>query len=147
MTLPGSNTIPLEPSSGTFTVDPVTNLSGGALGNIIDIDQGFQVSGTVALPNWLSGNGQVCIYAEELGGPINAQLGCVPVPITPSTTDPSNPQTYPWIVSFSGAPGSPPLPDPQPGDSQLYHLGAVFTYGSQLTDIQSFVDMGMYMVD
>ena len=46
------------------------------------------------------------------------------------------------------SPGSPGVfPDPQPGSSQLYRFGAVFTYGTQLTDIQSFVDMGALMVD
>lgn len=145
MAVPGSNPIAFVPPNGEFFVDSVTDLSGGAVGNIIDVDQGFQVNGRVQLPNWLAGNGQVCIYAEELGGPINQQLGCVPVAITPNPTDPSALQTYPWTVSFPGSPLV--LPDPQPGDSQLYHFGAVFTYGSQLTDIQSFVDMGMFMVD
>ena len=87
----------------------------------------------------------MCIYAEELGGPINQQLGCVQVPINPTPTDPSGTTTYNWTVSFPGNPTV--LPDPQAGDSQLYRLGAVFTYGVQLTDIQSFVDMGMFLID
>ena len=87
----------------------------------------------------------MCIYAEELGGPINQQLGCVQVPINPTPTDPSGTTTYNWTVSFPGSPTV--LPDPQAGDSQLYRLGAVFTYGVQLTDIQSFVDMGMFLID
>jgi hypothetical protein len=145
MTLPSSNPVPFVPASGTFTVDSVTDLNGVALNNIIDIDQGFQVNGHVDLPNWLSGNGQVCIYADELGGPINQQLGCVSVPISPNPTDPPGITTYNWTVPF---PGNPPvLPDPQPGSSQYYRLAAVFTYGSQLTDIQSGVEMGMYMID
>lgn len=145
MSVPGSNPISFVPPSGEFDVDSVTGLSGSALGNVIDADQGFEVNGRVQLPNWLAGNGQVCIYADELGGPFNQQIGCVPVPITPNPTDPPGLQTYPWTVTI---PGSPALfPDPQPGSSQLYHFGAVFTYGTQLTDIQSFVDMGMLMVD
>lgn len=145
MTLPSSSPVPFVPASGTFTVESITNLAGTALAGNIDIDQGFQVNGQVALPNWLSGNGQVCIYADELGGPINQQLGCTPVPINPTPTDPSGTTTYNWTVSF---PGNPPvLPDPQPGDSQFYRLAAIFTYGSQLTDIQAGVEMGMWMVD
>lgn len=144
MTVPGSSPVPFVPPSGTLYVDSVTNLSGVALGNNIDIDQGFQVNGHVDLPNWLSGNGQVCIYADELGGPFNQRLGCTPVTIAPNPSDPPGLQTYNWTVSF---PGSPPVvPDPQPGDSQFYRLAAVFTYGSQLTDIQAGVEMGMYMV-
>jgi hypothetical protein len=145
MSVPGSNPIPFTPPNGEFDVDSVTDLNGNVLGTIIDVDQGFQVNGRVLLPNWLSGNGQVCIYAEELGGPINQRLGCVPVAVNPVPTDPPALQTYNWTVTFPGSPLV--LPDPQPGESQLYHLGAVFTYGSQLTDIQSFVDMGLYLVD
>jgi hypothetical protein len=145
MTLPASSPIPFVPASGTLTVDSVTDLSGNNLGNNIDIDQGFQVNGSVTLPNWLSGNGQVCIYADELGGPLNEQLGCTAVPINPSPTDPPTGSVYNWTVTF---PGSPPiLPDPQPGDSQFYRMAAVFTYGSQLTDIQAGVEMGMFMID
>jgi hypothetical protein len=147
MSVPGSNPIPFVPPSGTFYVDSVTDLSGNPLSNIIDVDEGFQVNGRVVLPNWLSGNGQVCIYAEELGGPINKQLGCVSITITAGPTDPSGSTSFPWTVPFPWNPSAPVLPDPQPGNSQLYHLGAVFTFGVQLTDIQSFVDMGMYLVD
>jgi hypothetical protein len=145
MSVPGSNGIPFSPSSGEFDVDSVTDLNGNVLGNIIDVDQGFEVNGRVQLPNWLAGNGHVCIYAEELGGPLNKRLGCVEVAITTDPTDPAGLKTYPWTVTFPGNAGI--FPDPQPGDSQLYHFGAVFTYGVQLTDIQSFVDMGMYLVD
>jgi hypothetical protein len=145
MTLPSSNPVLFQPPTGTFTVDSVTDLAGNVLTSSIDIDQGFMVNGTVQLPNWLSGAGQVCVYADELGGPINQQLGCTSVTINPTPTDPSGLTTYPWSITF---PGSPPvLPDPQPGDSQFYRLAAVFTYGgTQLTDIQAGVEMGMFMI-
>jgi hypothetical protein len=145
MTVPSSSPVPFVPPSGTFYVDSVTDLNGAALGNNIDIDQGFQVNGHVDLPNWLSGNGQVCIYADELGGPIDKQLGCIAVPIAPDPTDPPGTTSYPWTVPFPG--NTPVLPDPAPGESQFYRVAAVFTYGSQLTDIQSGVEMGMYMID
>lgn len=145
MSVPGFNPIPFSPPNAEFDVDSVTDLSGHVLGNIIDVDQGFQVNGRVQLPNWLAGNGQVCIYAEELGGPFNQRLGCVSLTITTDPTDPPGLKIYPWTVTFAGNAGI--FPDPQPNGSQLYHFGAVFTYGTQLTDIQSFVDMGMYLVD
>ena len=145
MPVPGSNPIPFVPPSGEFDVDSVTALTGSPVGKVIDADQGFKVIGRVQLPNWLAGSGQVCLYADELGGPFNQQVGCVPVPITSNPTDPPGLKTYPWTITV---PGSPVVfPDPQPGSSQLYHFSAVFTYGTQLTDIQSFVDMDMYMVD
>jgi hypothetical protein len=145
MTVPGSNPIPFSPPSGTFIVDSVTDLAGNPAGPVIDADEGFKVNGRVLLPTWLSGNGQVCIYADELGGPFNQGVGCVPVPINPNPADPPGLATYPWTVAIPGA-GSP-FPDPQPGSSQVYSFTAVFTYGTQLTDIQSFVDMGAIMVD
>src|SRR5215831_11463580 len=120
MTVPGSSPVPFVPPNGTFTVDSVTDLNGNPLANNIDIDKGFQVNGHVDLPNWLSGSGQVCIYADELGGPTNKRLGCTAVTIAPNPTDPPGTTTYTWTVSF---PGNPPvLPDPDPGDSQFYRL-------------------------
>ena len=146
MCVPGSSPVPFVPPSGTFTVESVTTLGGVLLANNIDIDQGFQVNGHVNLPNWLSGNGQVCIYADELGGPTNKQLGCTQFPISPNPTDPPGTTPYPWTVTFQGTP--PVLPDPDPGDSQFYRLAAVFTFGSdQRTDIQAGVEMGMWMID
>jgi hypothetical protein len=145
MTVPASSPVPFVPASGTFTVDSVTDLNGNVLGNNIDLDHGFKVNGHVELPNWLSGNGQVCVYADELGGPIDKQLGCTPVAIAPNPTDPPGATSYPWSVAFPGTP--PVLPDPQPGASQFYRVAAVFTYGSQLTDIQAGVEMGMYLID
>jgi hypothetical protein len=150
MTIPGSNPISFSPPSGTFFVDTVTDLLGNPAGPVIDADQGFKVNGRVLLPTWLSGNGQVCIYADELGGPFNQGVGCVPVPISSQPPDPSGLFTYTWVVTIPGGPsGGPgnPFPDPQPGSSQVYSFTAVFTYGIQLNDIQSFVDMGAIMVD
>lgn len=144
MTVPGSNPIPFSPPSGTFLVDSITDLAGNPAGPVIDSDKGFAVNGRVQLPTWLSGNGQVCIYADELGGPFNQGVGCVPVPINPNPADPPGLATYTWTVTV---PPVNPFPDPQPGSSQVYRFTAVFTYGVQLDDIQSFVDMGTLMVD
>jgi len=145
MSVPGSNGIPLTAPTGAFDVDSVTDLRGNVLRNIIDVDQGFEIHGRVQLPSWLSGNGHVCIYAEELGGHFNKRLHCVEVCITKDPCCPPCLKTYPWTVNFPV--DDDIFPDPQPGDSQLYRFGAVFTFGEQTTDIQSFVDMGMYLVD
>ena len=145
MSVPGSNPIPFVPPSGEFDVDSVTDLNGNPVGPVIDADQGFKISGRVQLPNWLAGTGQVCIYADELGGPFNQQVGCTQININPQPTDPPGLKPYPWTVTIPGNPS--PFLDPQPGSSQLYRFAAVFTYGDQLTDIQSFVEMGAIMVD
>src|SRR5690242_10678261 len=68
---------------------------------------------------------------------------CTDINITGKIGEPGS-TTYPWTITF---PGSPPvLPDPDPG-SQLYHLAAVFLFGDQLTDIASFIDMGMFLIN
>jgi hypothetical protein len=54
MTVPGSNPVQFVPNSGDFTVDSISD-PGGAPSNILDVDLGFVVSGTVTLPNFLSG--------------------------------------------------------------------------------------------
>jgi hypothetical protein len=143
MSVPGSNPVQFVPNSGDFTVDSISD-PGGAPSNILDVDLGFEVKGTVTLPNFLSGKGQVCIYADELGGPIDQRLSpCANIDITGKSGEPGS-TTYPWTITF---PGNPPvLPDPDPG-SQLYHLAAVFLFGDQLTDIASFVDMGMFLIN
>jgi hypothetical protein len=86
----------------------------------------------------------VCIYADELGGPIDQRLQpCAEFDITASPGEPS-PKTYNWTITF---PGNPPvLPDPSPG-SQLYRLAAVFTFGDQSTDVAAFVELGTYLVN
>jgi len=106
MSVPGSNPIPFVPPSGEFDVDSVTDLNGNPVGPVIDADQGFQVNGRVQLPNWLAGSGQVCIYADELGGPFNQQVGCVPVPINPNPTDPSD-------LQLDGCRSREPVPIPR----------------------------------
>ncbi len=143
MSVPGSNPIQLVPAGpAEFSVDTITD-PGGAPANVIDVDQGFAVSGTVKLPNWMNGTGHVTIYADELGGPIDRSIGSTDFNITASVGEPKL-KTYDWTVNF---PGNPPvLPDPSPG-SQLYHLAAVFTFGDQSTDIAAFVEMGLYLVN
>jgi hypothetical protein len=152
MAIPSSNPVLFPPVTGQFTVSSITTgtVPGGtAVGTSIDLDPGFLVSGSVSVPDWLPGSGvatgQVCLYADELGGPFNDSIGCVDVSfsvVTPS--DPSKLVEVDWQIPVTAL--SSGLPDPQPSASQLYHLAAVFNYGSQLTDIAAFVDLGIYMI-
>jgi len=143
MPVPSSSDIQFVPTGqAKFSVDSVTD-PGGAPTEVLDVDLGFVVSGTVKLPNWLNGKGQVCIYADELGGPIDKRIGCTDFDIIATPGEP-NPKTYNWTITF---PGNPPvLPDPATG-SQLYRLAAVFLFGDQSTDIAAFVEMGMYLIN
>ncbi len=143
MPVPGSNLIQMMPAvPATFFVDKITDPNDQPA-NVIDVDLGFTISGRVTLPNWLTGQGHVTIYADEVGGQIDKKIGSTSFAITATLGEPRL-KTYTWHVTF---PGSPPvLPDPSPG-SQLYHLAAVFTFGDQSTDIAAFVEMGPYLIN
>jgi hypothetical protein len=153
MPLPSSNPVSFTPATGTFTVASLTvgtNPGGTPVGDAIDLDVGFLVSGSVSLPDWLPGSGtaqgKVCVYADELGGPINQAIGCTDVTFSSATPhDPPGFITVNWQIAVTATTSG--LPDPQPGDSQLYRLAAVFNYGPQTTDIAAFVDMGMYLIN
>jgi hypothetical protein len=141
MPVPSSNPVQFVPDGGEFTVDAITD-PGGSPANIIDVDQGFTVSGTVKLPNWLNGKGRVCVYADELGGSIDKKLEpCTEFDITSTPGEPGL-KNYSWSISFPGT----VLPDPSPG-SQLYRLAAVFLFGDQSTDIASFNELGLYLIN
>jgi hypothetical protein len=150
---PISNPVAFPSGTGNLTVASVTlgtTPGGNPAGEVIDIDPGFLVSGTVSVPDWLPGSGtakgQVCLYADELGGPVDASVGCVEVDFNGSsvTHDPPGMLTVNWSITVT--PGGA-LPDPQANASQLYHLAVVFTYGPQTTDIAAFADLGMYMIN
>jgi hypothetical protein len=145
MAVPGTNQVQFNTAGGQFSVDQITDPN-GAPSDVLDLDLGFVISGSVTLPNWLAGTGQVCVYAQEIGGPFNGSIGCTSLTFT-RATPPAEPGTTntPWTVAIP--PNSNVLPDPQPGSSQVYNLVAVFVFDDQLTDIGAFVDMGKYMID
>lgn len=144
MAVPGTNPVQFNTAGGTFSVDSITDPN-GAPADVLDLDLGFVISGKVILPNWLEGTGSVCVFAQEIGGPVNKSIGCdTPLKFTRTVAEPKN-KTYPWKVTIP--PNSTVLPDPQPGASQVYNLVAVFVFDDQLTDIGAFVDMGMFMIN
>jgi hypothetical protein len=144
MPFPLSGDIQLVPGGPAHLfVDSVTD-PGGAPANVLDVDLGFVVKGRVELPNSFAGTGQVCIYADELGGKIDQRLNpCATFPVTADIKEPKL-KTYNWTITFPGTP--PVLPDPSPG-SQLYHLAAIFLFNGQASDIAGFVDMGLYLIN
>ena len=142
MTVPVTGNIQFMPPGGVFlTVDSISD-PGGAPAEVLDVDQGFTVKGTVVLPNWLAGTGTVTVYADEQGGPIDKALQpSATITLAPSNTEP-NPKTYGWSIAFGGN----VLPDPSAG-SQIYRLLAKFMYEGQATDIAGFVVIGDYLVN
>jgi hypothetical protein len=142
MTFPLSGQIQLVPGGpAQLFVDSVSD-PGGAPSTVLDVDLGFVVTGRVTLPNSFTGTGQVCIYADELGGPIDQRLNpCADITVTADLTEPTL-KTYPWTITFAGN----VLPDPSAG-SQLYHLAAIFLFNGQLSDIAGFVDLGLYLIN
>jgi hypothetical protein len=142
MTFPLTGDIQLVPAGpAQLFVDSVSD-PGGAPSRVLDVDLGFTVTGRVTLPNSFTGTGQVCIYADELGGPLDRALN--PCTTFAVTADPAEPKLkpYDWTITFPGN----VLPDPSTG-SQLYHLAAIFTFDSQASDIAGFVDMGLYLIN
>ena len=145
MSVPSSGQVQFNLGSGRFTVDSITDPN-HAPRDVLDIDLGFVIRGTVYLPNWLVGTGQVCVYAQEIGGPTNKSIGC-DTSLKFTRAAPAEPKLlrHDWTVTI--APGSKILPDPQRGGSQVYNLVAVFVFDDQLTDIGAFVDMGKYLIN
>lgn len=141
--LPATSPVQFNNQDGNLTVDSITDPN-GAPANVLDIDLGFVVSGTVTLPNWLEGTGQVCLYASEAGGNVNGQIKCTSFKAT-RAQPPAEPatETYSWTLTI----GPNDFPDPQANSSQVYDLVVVFVFDDQLTDIGAFVDMGKYMID
>ncbi len=142
MTFPLTGQIQLIPGGpANLYVDSVSDPNGPPT-TVLDVDQGFTVKGRVTLPNSFTGTGQVCIYADELGGTIDQRLTpCADITVTADPAEPAL-KTYDWTIDFAGN----VLPDPSPG-SQLYHLAAIFTFDGQLSDIAGFVDMGLYLIN
>ena len=139
MAVPGSNQIQLAPAGlPKLYVDGITDPN-GAPANVIDVDQGFKITGRVTMPNWMTGKGHVAIYADELGGHFDQKIGQDDFDITASVGEPKL-KEYKWEVSFPANANPLPRPDPSPG-SQLYRLAAVFTFGDQSSDIAGFVEM------
>jgi hypothetical protein len=145
MAVPGTNQVQFDTAHGQFSVNSVTDPNGPPA-DVLDLDLGFVISGDVKLPNWLEGTGQVCVYAQEIGGPVNKSIGCTSLRFT-RPQPPAEPgiKDYPWHITIP--PNSKVLPDPQPGSSQVYNLIAVLVFDDQLTDISAFVDMGKYMIN
>src|SRR5215467_15476335 len=96
MPVPGSTGVQLSPpGAATFTVASISDPNGNPT-EVLDVDLGFVITGTVTLPNFLQGTATVCIYADELGGPFDARIApCAQLNIKPGPIpDPSGSTTY-----------------------------------------------------
>jgi len=141
MTFPATADVQFIPGSGKLYIDRLIDPSGTPI-TVLDIDVGFTVEGRLELPGWLSGKGVVRLSADEIGGPIDKEIGSANLDITGSAS-PSDPPSvvYPWSISVQ----SPTLPD----DSKMYRLGIVFLFQTNAgghTDIGGFYDLGAFLV-
>ena len=114
--------------------------------NVLDIDLTFTVSGSIQLPNFLTGTGVVVVYADELGGAFDAPIGSLNVNLTGVSlpTDPPGLVTYPWSITV----GPPTLPDPSP-NSSIYQLAVSFAYQNppgNHTDVGAVIDLGLFFI-
>ena len=145
MAIPGTSDVQLSaPGAAKFTVLSMTDPNGNP-SNVLDVDLGFTISGTVSLPQFLQGAAKVTVYADELGGPFDGPIGSVNLNLVPGPIpDPSGSETYKWSVTYNGA--SNILPDPSNG-SQVYELAAVFVLGAAGLDIGAFVELGTFLIN
>jgi hypothetical protein len=141
MPIPATGDIQFIPGSGTLYIDSLADPS-GAPTTVLDIDVGFTLNGRVELPGWLSGKGVVRLSADEIGGPIDKEIGHADLTITGATSPTDPPKiSYPWSISVI----SPTLPD----ESKMYQLGLVFLFQTPSgghTDIGGFYDLGAFLV-
>ena len=128
-------------AEGQFIVDELANPD-GTPADQIDVEQSVRVKGRVALPNWLSGNARVCIYADEIGGTIHTMLGCVNIDVS-ARSDPGS-VLYPWSTEVPE--NASVFAQTRPDSSKLYHLTATFRLEGDLTDVEAYVDMGNYFL-
>jgi len=141
MNFPVSADVQFIPGTGKLFIDSLVDPSGNPV-NVLDIDVGFTVNGHLELPGWLTGNGVVRLSADEIGGPIDKEIGHADIPITGSDS-PNDPPTltYYWSITVQ----SPTLPD----ESKMYQFGVVFvlqTLKGGHTDIGGFFDLGAFLV-
>ena len=152
MSVPGSAQIQF-PSlvKSDFAVDQVTDPN-NAPADVLDLDLGFAVKGHIDFPNWLSGKGNVAVYADQLGGGYNQKILSKDITITANPSDPPGLQKISWTLTYpTDLPAtSKPLKDPSdppPSGSMVYNLVAVFTFNGVLSDIAAFVEMGTFMIN
>jgi hypothetical protein len=127
-------------AAGEFCVTAVLD-NNNAPGTILEAAFPFSIEGTITITagNTVTGTATVTIYADQLGGPIDMEIGnSGPVPIPGDGT-------FPWTVTVPGG----TLPDAPAGGSNLYRLAAVLTVvnsGGVLTETSSFVDIGTFRI-
>lgn len=132
-----------EPSTVVqLSVDSVTNPNGTPL-DVLDLDLGFVIRGKVTAPNVLTGSGEVRVYAQQRGGPVDRSIGSDSLTFAHSAP-PGELGTKDYLWSVVIPPHSDVLPEPQ--GSTVYEITVVFTH-DQLPDIVKFVQMGSYMVN
>ncbi len=141
ITLPDTAEVQFLPGTGKLHIDQLIDPSGAPI-TVLDIDETFTFVGRLELPGWLSGKGIVRLTADEIGGPIDKEIGHADIAITGATspTDPPS-KIYPFRITV----GKPTLPD----ESKMYHFGLIFLFQTQAgghTDIGAFYDLGAFLV-
>jgi len=141
---------PLMPSgAGTFTADVFDN-TGLQPANIVEADLAFHVKGDIILVanDLIAGTMKVTVFADEIGGDIDREIGHTLVPV-------NGDGTYPYDVTVAAAtlPDPATLPPLAPGTTRsgTYQVAAVCTHETcgvppKLTEIQAFEDLGAYRV-
>lgn len=127
-------------AGGTFTATVKDN--NGNPATILEAARNFSVEGNITINagNVITGTATVTVYADQLGGPIDRDIGT-----TGSTININGDGTFPWTVTVAGG----TLPDAPAGQSNLYRLAAVLTMVNSLnvlTETSSFVDLDTFRI-
>jgi hypothetical protein len=102
--------------AGEFNVTNVLDVN-GAPANVLEASQPFDVEGEIVINagNAITGTATVRLYADQLGGPIDQEIG------NAANVAIDGDGTFPWTVNVPAN----TLPDAPSGDSNLYQLAAV----------------------
>jgi hypothetical protein len=141
MAIPDSKIIQFAPLSGKFDLDTFVDPTGVPL-DVLDAGQAFSLTGRIELPAWLTGLGRVRLFAREIGGPFNAQIGAVNVTLNGAVPPPQT-VTYPWILTVPAN----TLPNPSVA-SGVYEMTLTFTLENPPgapTNIAAFFDLGTFL--
>jgi hypothetical protein len=122
---------------GKLFIDKISDPTGRPL-DVFDADVGITVEGRVELPGWLVGQGVVKLYADEIGGQIDTEIGSTLFAIAGGPTP--SPVTYGWTF---------PADLTSLDQDKMYRFGLVFVFqtpGGGHTEIAAFYDLETYLV-
>jgi hypothetical protein len=122
---------------GKLFIDKIADPTGRPL-DVFDADVGITVGGRVELPGWLVGQGVVKLYADEIGGQTDKEIGSATFTIAGGPTP--GPVMYTWMIPVDLMPLT---------QDKMYRFGLVFVFQTPSgghTEIAAFYDLETFLV-